>query len=236
MALERKHVQQAFSFILKNGFSPNKQSTKWDIVDPETQKRFPPKAILRVAKMLAEDKSPGGRGGWPTNDPLIALGFEIVLKTERLSDEATDIKAVLAFENDETTRERLIDARLGQGGFREALLEIWNGQCAVTGCKIKAVLRASHIKPWRHSSHHERLDPSNGILLAASLDALFDNYLVTFMEDGTMQVDYSIRETALKNLAIPGGKKLVFGPQSKRYLIHHRAEFDIRSSGKPFIW
>jgi hypothetical protein len=213
MALERKHVQQAFSFILKNGFSPNKQSTKWDIVDPETQKRFPPKAILRVAKMLAEDKSPGGRGGWPTNDPLIALGFEIVLKTERL-----------------------IDARLGQGGFREALLEIWNGQCAVTGCKIKAVLRASHIKPWRHSSHHERLDPSNGILLAASLDALFDNYLVTFMEDGTMQVDYSIRETALKNLAIPGGKKLVFGPQSKRYLIHHRAEFDIRSSGKPFIW
>jgi hypothetical protein len=70
----------------------------------------------------------------------------------------------LAFKN-KTTRERLIDARLGQGRFRVGVASRWNGRCAVTGCAIPAVIRASHIKPWSECTDRERLNPANGIFL-----------------------------------------------------------------------
>lgn len=63
-----------------------------------------------------------------------------------------------------TTRRALIDARRGQGRFRSELDDYWGHACAVTNCKVRAVLRASHIKPWRLASNAERLDPANGIL------------------------------------------------------------------------
>jgi hypothetical protein len=69
----------------------------------------------------------------------------------------------------ETTRLALVDARRGQGQFRADLERRWNGLCAVTGCGISAMLRASHIKPWSKSSNRDRLNPDNGILLAAHL-------------------------------------------------------------------
>jgi predicted HNH restriction endonuclease len=78
MALKPVHVQKAFSFIREHGILPNKPSTKWDIIDPKTGDRFPPKAVLRVAKELANDTSFSGGGGWPTNNVLRKLGFEIV--------------------------------------------------------------------------------------------------------------------------------------------------------------
>ncbi len=83
---------------------------------------------------------------------------------------------------DRTTRKCLIDARLGQGQFRVDVEKLWRGACGVTGCRISAVLRASHIKPWSQSNNKERLDPENGILLAAHIDALFDRGLITFLE------------------------------------------------------
>ena len=75
-------VQRAFTLLRSRGFAPNGPSIKWDVIDPLTGERFPPKAVLRVAKELAGDKSSSLGGGWPTNDPLNKLGFEIVLKGE----------------------------------------------------------------------------------------------------------------------------------------------------------
>jgi hypothetical protein len=74
----------------------------------------------------------------------------------------------------ETTNLALIDARRGQGQFRADLEQRWGGLCAVTGCGISAILRASHIKPWANSSNSDRLNPANGILLTAHIDALFN--------------------------------------------------------------
>ena len=48
-----------------------------------------------------------------------------------------------------TTRKALIDARRGQGLFRRRLDDHWGHACAATNCKVRAILRASHIKPWR---------------------------------------------------------------------------------------
>lgn len=88
---------------------------------------------------------------------------------------------------DETTRKQLIDARVGQGRFRKNVVAVWgNGeQCAVTGISVRDVLVASHIRPWKScATHDERLVGTNGILLAAHLDKLFDRFLISFDQLG----------------------------------------------------
>jgi hypothetical protein len=74
--------------------------------------------------------------------------------------------------------------RVGQDLFREALLEHWEGRCAVSGLAVPELLRASHAKPWAEASDAERLDVHNGLLLAVHLDALFDRGFLTFDKTG----------------------------------------------------
>lgn len=83
----------------------------------------------------------------------------------------------------ETDRWALIKARLGQGDFRQRLLEEWGG-CAVTGIAAPELLRASHIKPWRMSSNDERLNRFNGLMLLPQYDHLFDRGYITFEDNG----------------------------------------------------
>lgn len=89
---------------------------------------------------------------------------------------------------DDTTRQALILARLGQGRWRQGLLQHWSGRCAVTGLEIARLLRASHIKPWRASDNRERLDVSNGLLLSPAYDAAFDAGLIGFDNDGSITI------------------------------------------------
>ena len=88
----------------------------------------------------------------------------------------------------ETEREIAVLQRIGQDFFREGLLTLWNGQCAVSGLAFPALLRASHAKPWSCSSDEERLDVYNGVLLAAHFDAAFDHGLIAFTSDGLLLV------------------------------------------------
>lgn len=85
-----------------------------------------------------------------------------------------------------TSREVLAQARVGQGKFRNDLVVLWGRKevCALTGIDVPELLIASHIKPWRESSDSERLDPCNGLLLAAHVDKAFDRYLCSFSEQG----------------------------------------------------
>ena len=92
-----------------------------------------------------------------------------------------------------TMKTALVQARIGQGAYRADLMKAWNDRCAVTACAIPEMLRASHVKPWRVSNNSERLDPQNGLILAAHLDALFDRGVVTFDESGAMIVAGAIR-------------------------------------------
>jgi HNH endonuclease len=124
-----------------------------------------------------------------------------------------------------TTKEALVDARLGQGEFRLKVLRAWGNCCAVTGSTTHAAIRASHIKPWRSSSNAERLDPGNGLPLIANLDALFDGGLISFNYSGRLLVSDRIN----------GIERDIFGltqrslrkrPTEKtaEYLSHHRAK------------
>lgn len=94
-----------------------------------------------------------------------------------------------------TEVERLVVQRIGQSIFREALMDFWSGRCAVTGLDQPEMLRASHMKPWADCvSDAERLDPFNGVLLAVHWDAAFDCGLVTFADDGAVQLPANCRK------------------------------------------
>lgn len=138
------------------------------------------------------------------------------------ADIEADLRELASSVADQTTREALIHARLGQGRFRKELLRIWDGACAVTGCRVEAILRASHCKPWRMSDNAERLDPNNGLLLVANLDALFDAGLITFGDDGAMQVASRVSGKERQVLGLSGGLSHAPGPSLAVYLAHHR--------------
>ena len=122
----------------------------------------------------------------------------------------------------ETSRKALIDARKGQGEFRSKVLSNWDGGCAVTECRLPELLRASHIKPWRDATNDERLDPENGFMLIANLDALFDVGLISFGDDGNMLISERLSTEIRELLQIP--KKLSHQPSGKQlvYLAYHR--------------
>jgi putative restriction endonuclease len=101
----------------------------------------------------------------------------------------------------ETERESVIKARVGQGIFRKQLLEMWDG-CAVTGVKLPDLLRASHIKPWRHSTNAERTNRYNGLLLLPQYDHLFDKKFISFEDDGRIVKSPVLDRIPLNQLGI----------------------------------
>ncbi|KGX30821.1 HNH endonuclease [Burkholderia pseudomallei] len=102
-----------------------------------------------------------------------------------------------------TEAERLLVQRVGQNLFREGLLDLWEGRCAVTGLAVPALLRASHIKPWADcETDAERLDVYNGILLAPHLDAAFDRGFITVADDGMVIVSDALDANARPTLGL----------------------------------
>lgn len=125
-----------------------------------------------------------------------------------------------------TEAERLAVQRVGQGLFRAALLDYWQGKCCVTGLDLESLLRASHIRPWAHcESDEQRLDVFNGLLLAPQLDALFDAGLMTVEDDGFLSYASSISSSHRRNLGLPDdGRVAGLRPEHVVYLRFHRAE------------
>lgn len=124
-----------------------------------------------------------------------------------------------------TEVERMVRQRVGQDKFRDALFDYWGGACAVTGVAIKAVLRASHAKPWAEcASDAERLDVFNGFLLSANLDALFDRFLISFDEQGVLLISAGLAGQDLQSLGISPGMRLRWvNALHQPYLALHRA-------------
>lgn len=139
-------------------------------------------------------------------------------------DIQADVQQIKSTVKNKTTCTILIDARRGQGQFRDDLLQIWNSSCAVTGCTITEILRASHIKPWRRCSNKERLDPQNGLLLIAHIDALFDCGLISFRDDGAMLISERISNRERNYLGLEAEAHLRQTPtrRLRSFLDYHR--------------
>jgi putative restriction endonuclease len=126
---------------------------------------------------------------------------------------------------DTTERRALVLSRLGQGRFRDGLMGLWSGRCAVTGLDLPVLLRASHVKPWRDSDNRERLDPFNGLLLSPSYDAVFDAGLITFGRDGRMQLSADLTPRRAGQLGLtPTARIIGLREQHLVYLDHHRRD------------
>lgn len=117
--------------------------------------------------------------------------------------------------------EALVKCRKGQGRFRTDLIEVCDGKCRVTGYSDKALLVASHIKPWRLcSSKKEKLDKFNGLLLLPNLDKLFDGNLITFdSSDGHIVISDMVREKEL--LGIDENMRIEVFDGNRKYLEYH---------------
>jgi hypothetical protein len=117
--------------------------------------------------------------------------------------------------------DRITKARVGQGKFREELIEIW-GCCPITKCDEKSLLRASHIKPWRSCEPGEHLDPNNGLLLIANFDVLFDQGFISFDQNGKIIISKMLTNNAKKAAKVHGGIKLELARDHQKFMEYHR--------------
>lgn len=125
----------------------------------------------------------------------------------------------------ETQKLQLAKARIGQGLFRKRVI-LLDPSCRVTGVTETRVLIASHIKPWKNSSNAERINGHNGILLSPHVDALFDDHLLTFDDDGRMHVHESLPRDVLDRWGIDPSRRVErFRPEQSLFLDHHRKAF-----------
>ncbi len=85
----------------------------------------------------------------------------------------------------ETMQETIRQARIGQGKYRDALLQSCPF-CPITKITDERLLIASHIKPWAASDNREKIDPKNGFVLSPLFDKLFDRGFITFTSDRHM--------------------------------------------------
>ncbi len=123
----------------------------------------------------------------------------------------------------EQEKQQLVKARIGQGAYRQKLLNE-SSECVITRVNDERVLMASHIKPWSVSDDNEKIDPNNGLVLTPTYDKLFDQGFISFEDDGTLLISPYISPLNIKKLNLATSRKFVLPPSVKRckYLAYHR--------------
>lgn len=158
--------------------------------------------------------------------PTAAITKHITPATPLTQEEArAEINADQRYQGMSVTERKVyVDARIGQGDYRKRMLQIWHSRCALTGLELEPVLIASHAKPWKDATNQERLDAYNGLLLAATIDRLFDRGLIAFSDSGKLLIGPGITQHDLHILGVKEGAHLGngFDPRHKPYLQAHR--------------
>lgn len=125
----------------------------------------------------------------------------------------------------ETERKGLVTSRIGQGAYRKSVLHRWKFACAVTGYQKHEILIASHIVPWRLADNDERLDVHNGILLSPTYDALFDQHLISFENNGKIILSEPLKASDYHKIGISGREMIKnLSLENYDYLNRHRQE------------
>jgi len=86
---------------------------------------------------------------------------------------------------------RLVEPRLGQGGFRIAVTDAYERACAVTTEHSLPVLEAAHIQPYAKGGLHQ---VRNGLCLRTDIHRLYDKGYVTITPDHRFEVSRRLRE------------------------------------------
>lgn len=118
----------------------------------------------------------------------------------------------------------LKSARLGQGKYRELMLEECPF-CPITMINDERLLIASHAKPWVVSNNKEKVDPKNGLILSPLFDKLFDKGFITFTDDKYMRLSNWITPQNYKRMGLKDNTYVQMLPLDKercQYLEYHR--------------
>jgi hypothetical protein len=206
MPIAPSYFDKAFSLLGVN-FSTN-QKCSW-----ENYLTF--NNILSELKILLADKLEG------EVSLLDAHSFAWMI-SRTIEDNELSEDDIEYLELPEKQREAVVKARIGQGYFRDALVNYWGG-CAITRCEETALLRASHIKPWAKCDSKEAVDPFNGFLLSPTLDAAFDAGFITFDDTGKVLTSTFLKESDAKILGISSSLRLSqIDARHQHYLKCHR--------------
>jgi len=206
----RRNYISWLRFIAKEGFSISR-----DLVDNDTIINHLEKNKSKRSIYLNENNN-------DYSDFKAALNKYRKFIAEK-SDLIDDIEAIIKDEIiPKTEKEQLISARIGQGNYRNKLINLWE-KCAVSKCEMTELLIASHIKPWSKSTNIEKLDPYNGLLLLPNYDKLFDKGLISFEDNGKIIISPLIKEEEYKVLGIsPNDELFKVYNENKPYLEEHR--------------
>lgn len=121
-----------------------------------------------------------------------------------------------------TTKQEMLNVRIGQQRFRKLVLDMWGHKCAITGAA--QFITASHIKPWSVADNSERLDPFNGLALSPVYDKAFDVGLISFDDEGKILISKRLAKDAAL-LGISGQERIrELNFLHKKYLSYHRQE------------
>jgi hypothetical protein len=133
-----------------------------------------------------------------------------------------------------TTVSRSVNARVGQDKFRDDLMKLWGGRCALTGVDQKELLIASHTKPWRLSNDKERTDKNNGFLFESRIDKLFDARLISFDDEGCILISPRLSESNVLAMQIKKDQKILSSLNSGQqdYLKFHREQLFCKQGEK----
>lgn len=171
--------------------------------------------LLNELKMLLEEQI-------NSDVSLLDSHSFLWITVRKLGDEIDFSEKAKYFKLTEKDREVITKARIGQGKFRELLINYWK-VCAVTGCSNKSLLTASHIKPWRECSIEEAIDEYNGILLSPTIDSAFDLGLISFKDNGQILISKSLSKSDAESLGINSELRIPkITDKHKEYLAYHR--------------
>lgn len=122
----------------------------------------------------------------------------------------------------ETEREAIIKARIGQGMFRDGLIDYWHG-CSISTFSHFDLLIASHIKPWKNANNIERINVYNGLLLLPNYDKLFDRGYISFDDSGKIIYSRYIDKEDKRLLGMDDHVHLIKIEEAhKPFLAYHR--------------
>lgn len=142
-------------------------------------------------------------------------------RKKRVAKKIDDLQAKISSLS-QTEQEAVRKVRIGQGYFRDLLIERYNGKCALCDITTRSMLYASHIKAWADcSTDAEKLDENNGLLLCSHHDSLFDKHLITFDSNGDLVVSSTLsadEKLSLRTHEIPS---ISLSSQMKPYMEEH---------------
>ncbi|MEH7126213.1 HNH endonuclease signature motif containing protein [Bacillus sp. JJ1773] len=105
--------------------------------------------------------------------------------------------------------------------FRNKLL-LHSQQCVICGIKERAFLLASYIKPWRYSSHNERVDENNGLLFCPNHEKIFNCGYISFSSNGKILISSELPEEIIRKINLSSEISIKTNIVMETYMKWHR--------------